>query len=389
MNIGLFTDTFKPSINGIVTSIETLRNELEGLGHNVFVFCPGVKQRGKKQYNSNKEENIFRYFSLPYPLLREYRMVIPFPMKFRKIKQLNLDIIHFHTPFLMGLFALYLSKRLRIPLVQTYHTYLTEYVHYVPLPKRIIIPFAIWASRTYCNYSAFVISPSRIIKDVLLSYGVKSEVIIIPTGMKKMNPTFVSPEVTKSTYQIPPLDNILISVGRLAKEKNFAFLLRAFRIIEEHIPHSCLILIGDGPEKKKLLLLAKRLGLENKVKFLGYLKRNEVMEILSASDIFVFASRTETQGLCLLEAMTYGKPIVAIDAMGVVDIMKGDKGGFLVKENEELFAEKVLSLIKNDTLRAAKEKEALVIAEHYSSRNLAKIMIGYYKKAMKMPRTKT
>jgi len=383
MNIGLFTDTYFPSINGIVTSIETFKKELEDSGHNVFVFCPKVRNGLKNQNDGVNNGTIIPYFSFPYPLLREFRLVIPLPLKLRKIRRLHLDIIHFHTPFLMGLFAKYLSKRLKVPLIQTYHTYLAEYVHYVPLPKKIIKSLAIWASREYCNASTFVISPSLYIKNVLLGYGVKSHIIIIPTGIEIIDQNSISQTEIRKKYGIPFEKNILISVGRLAKEKNMAFLIRVLKYISKHLPKTCLVLIGDGPERTRLAHLANKLGLKQQVIFLGFIVRSEVMKIISASDLFVFASRTETQGVCLLEALAAGKPAVAIEATGVVDVMKGDKGGFLVQGDEIDFADKVISLLKDSLLFSRKVKEAHDVAQLYSSSHLARMLISCYEKACK------
>jgi 1,2-diacylglycerol 3-alpha-glucosyltransferase len=382
MNIGIFTDTYLPSINGIVTSIEIFRKELIGLDHNVYIFCPIVKKYTPELRKEDEKNNIYRYLAMPYPLYREYRLVIPFPTRIKKIKKLHLDIIHFHTPLCMGLFATYMSRRLKIPLIQTYHTYIAEYVHYVPLPKKVLTPLAIKLSKFYCNFSTFVLSPSSVIKEVLLSYGVKSDIVVLPTGIERFNGEIRSAEATRKKYRIPDGKRILICVGRITKEKNFPFLINAFQLIEKQIPDTLLIFIGDGPMRQYLQNQAKKLGIGDKVQFLGYVRRNEVMNILVASDLFIFASQTETQGLSLLESMAAGTPVVAVKAMGVIDIVKDNKGGFLTNPDKKEFVKKVTELLLDGNLYNKKTEEAMKVAAQYSSHQLTIQLLRYYNKAI-------
>jgi len=384
MNIGVFTDTYLPSINGIVTSVEIFRKELEKNGHKVYIFCPKVRKYARKTKDQEKGGNIFRYFSMPYPLLREFRLVIPFPSKLKSIKKLRLDIIHFHTPLLMGVFASYLSKRLKIPLIQTFHTHLIEYLHYVPLPKKVTIPFTIWGIKKYCHASTFVISPSTLIKNTLIDYGVKTDIAIIPTGTEVLKQAPLSPEQIKKKYRIPLDKRILIYIGRLAKEKNIFFLFKAFSLINKKIPNCLFILIGDGPERSRLMHKARKMGLANKILFLGYIEHKETMNILSVSDIFIFSSITETQGLCLLEAMSKQIPVVAVKAMGVIDIIMSNQGGYLVEEDEVIFSDKVIALLNNKELYREKSKQALEVANRFTAGNLTKELLCYYDKALKI-----
>ncbi|MBN1698598.1 MAG: glycosyltransferase [Spirochaetales bacterium] len=365
-----------------MTSIEIFRKELIKLGHNIYVFCPIVKRHTSESRKEEEKNNIFRYFALSYPLYREYKLVIPFPTKLKKIKNLNLDIIHFHTPLFMGLFATYLSRRLKIPLIQTYHTYIAEYVHYIPLPKKILTPLAIRLSKFYCDYSVFVLSPSSIIKDVLLGYGVTSDIIILPTGIEQFNGKIRRNEETRKKYDIPLRKKILICVGRITKEKNFPFLIQAFAHIQKQVPDTILLFIGDGPVRGYLQNQAKKLGIGDKVIFLGYITRNEVMNILAASDIFIFASRTETQGLSLLEAMAAGTPVVAVKAMGVIDIVKNNKGGYLTDPDKHEFTKRVVELLRNAALYDRKSTEAKEVSEMYSSRRLTVQLLDCYQKAI-------
>lgn len=382
MKIGIFTDTYLPSINGIVTSVEFFRKELEKHGHKVYIFCPKISKYARKIHKQEKGGNIFRYFSMPYPLLREFRIVIPLPIRLKMIRKLKLDIIHFHTPLLMGVLAVYISKRFKIPLIQTFHTHIIEYLHYIPLPKKITVPFAKWGIKTYCKASAFVISPSTLIKNMLIDYGIDKDIAIIPTGTEVLKQEDLSPEKIKKKYNLPPDKRILIYIGRLAKEKNIFFLLKAFNLINNKIPDCLFILIGDGPEKSRLMHKVRKMGFTDKILFFGYIEHKETMNILAASDIFIFSSMTETQGLCLLEAMSNHIPVVAVKAMGVNDIIIKDQGGYLVEEDEIAFADKVIDLLSNKELYNEKSRQALNAANRFTAGNLTDELLLYYNKAV-------
>ncbi|MBN2535071.1 MAG: glycosyltransferase family 4 protein [Spirochaetales bacterium] len=382
MNIGLFSDTYLPQINGVVTSLEIFRKELEKKGHKIYIFCPRIGSMNNLPVSSTY---LKRFISIPYFLQREYRIVFPLSSKLLHFSKYNLDVIHSHDFFPLGILAWILSKKFNIPHVHTYHTLWTEYAHYSFLPRGMGSGFLKWWSKIFCNSCDLIISPSSLIKNVLESYDVKTKIEIIPTGIDYESFTKSNGKKVREELHLSQKIRILSFAGRLGKEKNIYFLLRAFKLIQDKYPLSILLIIGDGPEKKSLIHFTQSLKLKGKILFLGYKKRNEVLSILSQSDLFVFPSKTETQGLSLLEALACGTPAVAIKAMGVADILKDDVGGYLVNDNEKEFADKVDTILKDNMLHKKKVEEAVKRAEEFSSSRMTEKLVKSYESVLNIP----
>ncbi|MBN2441419.1 MAG: glycosyltransferase [Spirochaetales bacterium] len=382
MNIGLFSDTYLPQINGVVTSLEIFRKELEKKGHKIFIFCPRMGPLTNIPVSS---AYLKRFISIPYPLQREHRMVFPLSSKLYHFLRYKLDIIHSHDYFPLGILAEFLSWKYKIPHVHTYHTLWAEYAHYTFLPRTMGKGVLKWWSKVFCNKCNLIISPSTLIKTVLENYGITTKIEIIPTGIDYDALTHSHEGKIKEELNLPESAHILSFAGRLGKEKNIYFLLRAFKLIHEKDPLSVLLIVGDGPEKKSLMHFAHSLKLDKNIFFLGYRKRTEVLSILSQSDIYVFPSKTETQGLSLLEALACGTPAVAINAMGVVDVLKGDIGGYLVNENEQEFADKASPMLLDSHLHAIKADEAIRRAAEFSSYKMAEKLIVCYESILRNP----
>lgn len=376
MNIGFFTDTYKPQINGVVTSIDIFKEELEKRGHRVFIFAPMFK--GEKK----RSRRVFRFNSvaLPFQSLKEQRLIFPYSRILNKLQKLNLDVIHAQTPFSMGLLAAYISKKNNIPLVHTYHTLFTEYLHYVHLNQENFENFVIWASRNYCNQCDLVISPSDKIKEELEFYHIIPPIETIPTGidLTTIQNEKETTENIKIKYNIPKHKKILVCVGRLGKEKSFDFIIRALQIIVKKEPNTHLLIIGDGPEKSNLESLTFDCKLTDNITFTGYVKRETVFDILKLSDLFVFASTSETQGLVILEAMATGTPVVAVDAMGISDVIGNNIGGFLAENDLMDFSSKVIKLLTDASLIEEKKQEAIIRAGELSSEKMTSKLIKCY-----------
>lgn len=370
MNIGFFTDTYFPQINGVVTSIETFRRELVKLGHKVYIFGPRIGTGSSEEILRDQETNVFRYFSMPYPMQDEHRIVFPYCSKQKSFKRFNLDIIHTHSFFPLGIYGTFLGLGHKIPVVHTYHTLWSEYLHYSFLPRKLTRRLVDQWSRIYCNKCDLIISPSEAIKEVLPSYGVRTPIEVIPTGLEWDLLHRKKGEDIRKLYGIPEGVKILSFVGRLGIEKNIYFLLHTFKQILRKAPDTRLILVGDGPEKAHLEEFVRNHGLDNNVIFAGYLKRPLVINVLAQSDLFVFASKTETQGLALVEALAAGTPAVVVEAMGVGEILAGDVGGFLSGENEEEFAGKVIKILGDKAIYKQKAEEALELSHEYSAENM-------------------
>ena len=178
MRIGIFSDTYLPQINGIVTSITTFAEAFEKLGHEVFIFAP--KMSGSEK--GSRKNILFNSFYFPFQA--DFRFSIPFSLRLFNFKRFKLDIIHVQTPFSLGYLGRYLARKHNIPLVYTYHMYFTEYSHYVPIiPRGLIKPYAIKESRHFCNQCQLVVVPSHQMRDKLVEYGITSPMEIVPSGI--------------------------------------------------------------------------------------------------------------------------------------------------------------------------------------------------------------
>ena len=225
-----------------------------------------------------------------------------------------------------------LSQRLDLPRVETYHTFFEEYLyHYVPVvPRSWMRAAARRFSRARCNDLDAVVVPSRAMRDMLRDYGVRVPVEIIPTGIELERLSAGDGAVFRQRYGIARDRRVLVHVGRLAHEKNIDFLLRMLTRVRAAIPEVLLILAGEGPARGHLQRLASRLHLDRNILFLGYLdRRDALLDCYCAGDAFVFASRTETQGLVLLEAMALGLPVVSTAVMGTRDILEPGRGALV------------------------------------------------------------
>lgn len=378
MTIAIFTDTYKPEINGVVTSIDLFRRELLEQGHTVYLFCP----------NYNRGENspsILRFPSIPYffPLMKERRFAFPSARVLRKVKELGVEVIHSHVPGNVGIFALRASRKYRIPHVHTYHTLYMKYVHYMPLPKAFTTRAVMWISRKFLGRCQRVIAPSSQIRDEVLSYGVDAPFDVIPTGIdvdgKRAG---IDADSLRRQYGLPRDKHILCYAGRVAREKNIVFLLKVAAHLLTTRDDLHLVIVGDGPDRPEIMKDARALGLDGHVTFTGYVPRPTVFAFYRAARVFVFSSLTETQGLVLLEALSEATPFVAIDAMGVGDLQRNGRAGFLTTCDVGDFSRAVSLLLDHDDLWREKKAQARALAEELSIPVMTRRLVASYRLAI-------
>ncbi len=375
MRIGMFSDVYVPQRNGVATAVKLYKDKLEEMGHEVFVFVPKYSKDFKRS-----EKNVFEFPSIKYPLEKEQRIAFFSPHVFFKIKRLSLDVIHTHSPFSMGILAYWSSKFFDIPYVGTYHTMYEYYRHYLPPIIRPPLSLTKKMIRDWCKRLDKVIAPTYEIKKVLTNYGVPDEhIVVIPTGIdfekfeKKIEWNL------REEYGIED-KKVLLYVGRLGKEKNIDFLIRMFKKVSKEID-SVLVIVGYGPEEESLEALVCDLGLRDKVIFTGGLPREKVIDVYKVSDVFVFASYTETQGLVILEAMAASLPVVALGKMGVRDLLKSSEGGIMLEDlNEDEFARAVLEVLTSKEKRdRLAEKGKRFVKENFSIDVTVRKMVELYK----------
>ncbi|MGI6648077.1 MAG: glycosyltransferase family 4 protein [Bacillota bacterium] len=355
MRIGVFSDSYKPYVSGVVNSIETFTQELRSLGHEVYIFAPNYPNL---QARPVEEFGIFRFHSVPAPTNRDYSLAIPFSFKFGPaLKALNLDLIHVHTPFILGQVGAIQARRLNLPLVFTYHTLYEQYVHYVPINQNFTREVVVRYSRHFCNHCDLVITPTGKVKDLLVNYGVRKPIQVIPTGIDLNRFSQGDAQWLRRRFELDPLDKVLLFVGRLTKEKNVDFLIQAFAQIQKQYPRTVLVIVAGGPEENNLKTLVQNLRLEKQVIFTGRLTGADLVNAYHGADIFVFPSVTETQGLVILEAMAAGLPVAAVDANGVSDMISPGVDGILTQYSIESFANGVCQLLGDE-----KKLESMVTA---------------------------
>lgn len=377
MNILMVSDVYFPRINGVSTSIDTFRRELEAAGDSVTLVAP--------RYGNDDapDENVIRVAARVVPFDPEDRLMSHGAVV-RLADRLRggaFDIVHIHTPFVAHYAGLTLARRLGVPCVVTYHTFFEEYLfHYVPMmPRAWLRAAARVFSRRQCNDVDAVIVPSAAMREMLQAYGVTTRMQVLPTGIPRERFQPVSGAQFRARYGIAAQRPTALYVGRVAFEKNIDFLLRAVECARQRLPDILLVIAGEGPALKTLKDTVERRNLNHNVMFVGYLDRSgELAECYCAADVFAFASLTETQGLVLLEAMTLGLPVVAIAAMGTRDILAESIGALVACASEQDFAEKLVRVLEDAPLRAALARQATEIAATWEAAGIAQRLRRFY-----------
>ena len=293
----------------------------------------------------------------------------------------DVDLVHIHTPFIAHYAGVRLAKALKVPCVATYHTFFEEYLHhYVPvLPRRLGKALARKFTRSQCADVQALIAPSEPMREVLLEYGVSTPIHILPTGLPADRFREGRAERFRSLAELPADRPLVTYIGRVAHEKNIDFLVRMFAHVRTVMPRALLVIAGEGPAREPLRHFVQRMGLEQDVRFVGYLDRDTaLLDCYAAANVFVFASRTETQGLVLLEAMAQGAAVVSTAELGTRSILKADCGAIVVQENEGEFAAAVVRVLQDDALRADLSARGRVYARSWSSATMARRLAQLY-----------
>lgn len=376
LRIGIFTDSYLPYVSGVVRSVQSFTKEFRELGHEVFIFAPNYA-------GAEPEPGLFRFPSLPALTFKEFSLALPiWPGLGAVIRSLGLDIIHSHSPFVLGSLGARYAHRYRIPLVFTYHTLYDQYVHYVPLAPALSKSIIEKYTADYCNRCQLVVVPTAVIKEKILVDGVKVPIKTIPTGIDVQKFASGDPHWLRQRLGLDPGKPIILSVGRLGKEKNVEFLLEACAQTIRQVPGACLVLVGTGPLEGLLREQAQRLGIADRVFLLGRLEAGEIVHAYAGADVFAIASLTETQGLVTLEAKAAGLPVVAVDAFGSGEMVNSGADGFLVPMDRNSFADRLVQLLQDAGLRAAMGEEAQRRAQDCSARGSALKLISAYRETI-------
>ncbi len=380
MKIGVFTNCYKPIINGVVGVVDLLKHGYCQAGHEVSIFAPAFEDY------QDREEAIYRYPSVHLTRKLKYPVAIPWSPQINKVvKQLDLDVIHCHHPFVLGPLAAKIARHKKIPLVYTFHTQYGQYYHYVPLPEKLVDYYTKRQIKGFCQGVTALTTPSDSARTVLHEYGVEREIEVIPNPINYNSFQNINGQGVRRKYGLNQ-ERVLINIGRIAPEKNLELLLKAFRQLLTQSPAGIgelkLMIVGDGPALVGLKEMAVALGIADQVVFTGAVDSAAIPEHLAVADLFVMTSTSEVKPLAQLEALAAGVPIVAVTAAGANDTVVHGHNGLLVNADAGEFATAVGDLLAQPDRLAAFRQAARETAREYSHTKIAADYLQLFQKLL-------
>jgi len=396
MRIVMFSDAYWPRVNGVTVSVDSYSRALIKAGHEVLVICSsypeGMDDASSFSFNREAAEEgpkIVRVPSLPAFITKEDRIAkfTKWYWVFRQVESFNPEIIHINTEFVIAEIGFLYARAHNLPVIYTFHTMWEDYgPNYFPMLPTFLIKFIARSIIKVILFQSYrVIVPTPQIDKVVRNYNHRTKTLLLPTGIdpELFDHTDDEGEIFRKKMEssFPKLrrKRILLFAGRIVKEKNLGFLLIILPEILKKHPDVILLFAGSGPDLDYFREEAKKYGLEDNCVFSGYVKREDLALIYRISEVFLFPSLTDTQGLVTLEAMFSGTPVVAIGALGTLMVMGGDNGGFMVKNSANEFTARVLALLEDPDLRSRKSEEARLHARSWSIEELTRKLIGIYK----------
>jgi glycosyltransferase involved in cell wall biosynthesis len=382
MRVLFISDVYFPRVNGVSTSIRTFRSDLTAAGVQTVLVAP--EYPAATATTAAAEDDVVRVASGSVIGDAEDRRMHWGALR-RALDELastqHFDLVHIHTPFVAHYAGVRFARRHQIPAIATYHTFFEEYLHhYVPLlPRAIGRAVARHFTRSQCADLAAVIAPSEPMRALLEQYGVHARTTVIPTGLPPDRYVQGDGARFRAEYGLQPTRPVLLYVGRVAHEKNIEFLLQMFVEARRVRPDALLVIAGEGPARDNLRAQTVALGIAQDVVFVGYLERSRALaDCYAAADVFVFASRTETQGLVLLEALAQGRPVVSTAHLGTASVLQPNCGAHVAPEKTDVFADAVLHILDDPTRAAQLSTQARSYAASWASARMATRLAELY-----------
>lgn len=387
MRIGIFSDTYTPYINGVTTSIVMLKQALEKKGHIVYIVTVNNEDL---HFKYEEDEKIIRIPGVPTGIY-DYRLTGIYPLKaINKIKKWNLDVIHSQTEFGVGTFARIIAKQFNIPLVHTYHTMYEDYIHYITKgyfqrsSKKLVEYFTLF----YCDktISELVVPTKKTYELFKKKYKVDRNIYIVPTGIDVErfyieNNKQLDIIKFRKNLELNKDDFVILFVGRVATEKNLDLLLTSMKSLIAVSEKIKLLVVGDGPDLENYQKYVKKNKIEDNVIFAGKVPWENIVSYYLISDVFATASKTETQGLTVIEAMAASLPVVCIDDESFRDTVIDDLNGKLFNNRRE-YKREIINLYKDRSLLKRLSNQARIAAETHSSKYFAEQILDVYKIAI-------
>lgn len=385
LNIAMFTNNYLPFIGGVPLSIERIASELRKRGHKVYIFAPEYPNIYYEDH-----EDTFRCKLLKYIKSGSFYYAVSdiFSSRIENIfRNLDIDIVHVHHPYWMGKKGMKLAKKYNIPIVYTYHTLYEKYIEVIPyINERVGNLLSKYIVKKFCSDCDCILAPSESAKQCLANININTNVEVLPTGINLESYNNIDKKIIKQIRQKHLKDSelLLFSVSRLSKEKNLFFLLNGLRYIRNNtnVKFRCMI-AGDGPEKKNIEKYIIKNGLEKEIELLGTIQPNEINKYYLASDIFVFSSTTETQGMVLVEAMAASLPVVAVSSSGTNDVIQNKINGFKTKEDVREWGDRIISLLENPNLLKEMSLNASNTAKSFSIELMGHQVLQIYGELLK------
>lgn len=382
MRIGLFTNNYRPLANGLATSVETFAQAFRRAGHAVTVVAPRYGQAPEA------EPDVLRVPGWRAPTHHAY--VLPmsvWPGTARAVAALDLDVFHAQHPFLLGAAAGRWARRLGRPLVFTYHTRYDLYAHYVPGPSGLVARLAVRRALAFADRADLVIAPAAALARELRARGLRTPVEVIPTGVALPPPLAAAERHTlRRGLGLDSGCPLCLSVGRLAREKNQAFLLSAFALILKDLPAARLVFAGEGDDRRRLERMAIDLGIGGRTHFVGVVPHERVGAYYQAADLFLFSSTSETQGLVVLEALAAALPVVAVTSEAAMELLQDGAGVTTAAGDPAAFAGQTVRLWTQPERRHALACAGRRVATGYAPDALAGRMLGLYQELVRTRR---
>ena len=351
MNILMVTNTFTPHVGGVAKSVAAFTEAYRQLGHRVLVIAPEFENM------PDHETDVIRVPAIQNFNGSDFSVHLPIPgYVFASLDEFRPDVVHSHHPFLLGDTALLVAASFDVPLVFTHHTMHEQYTHYVPLDSPQLKKFVIQLSTGYANLSDRVIAPSQSIAKILEGRGVETVIEVVPTGVDVQRMAQGNGSAIRERMKIPPGVQVIGHTGRLAPEKNLQFLAEAVAEFIDSHPKTHFLVVGEGPSKTEMETVFKNAGLVSHLHFTGSLKEQDLIDSYHAMNVFAFASKSETQGMVLVESMAAGVPVVALDAPGARDVITHQKNGWLIEGDDP---SAFVSALKQALLLSKEEEEKL------------------------------
>lgn len=372
MKIGFFTDSYLPSPDGVATSVESSAKELQKLGHEVSIIAPN-------QPHTKDREHIYRLLSIRIVKAPDvwWALEVPQPALF-KIANLEFDIIHGHSGGPVSFLGWQLAQLHTIPFVETYHTLWKYYRHYLPNPDLV----KLWMVKKFTAYVGndcdAMIAPTFKAKKDLVADGVKKPVYIVPNGIYIENFSGREKGYLHKRLHISADKKILLTVGRLHKEKAIDFLITSFKEVKKTFPDTVFVIIGKGHNEAYLKKMAETLQLTDSIYFAGSIPYADMPSAYADTDLFLFASTTETQGMVVVEALASGVPVIAVKDNAFVDVIENEINGYLVDKDTGQFAKKIKTVLHDEIVLKKLSHNARKSAEQFSIDYTTRILEQVY-----------